>query len=155
MLPKNDSVLPVLSELNEKQQEAVLSEEKRILILAGAGSGKTKTLIDKIKYLIAEKNVDPQNILAITFTKNAANEMIDRLIAVSNKENDYQKIITNKRISRAERDQYRREYMKKYPWLSNISVKTFHGLCNQILRKRGGPERDRTPGAGGQAADIP
>lgn len=142
MLPENESVLPVLSQLNEKQRDAVVSEEKRILILAGAGSGKTKTLIQKVIYLISEKNVDPQNILAITFTKNAANEMIDRLIAVSNKENDYQQIITNKKINQTERDQYRREYMKKYPWLSNISVKTFHGLCNRILRKRGGPEFD-------------
>jgi len=142
MLPDKASVLPILSQLNDKQREAVISEEKRILILAGAGSGKTKTLIQKVIYLIAEKNVDPQNILAITFTKNAANEMIDRLIAVSNKENDYQRIITNKKISQAERDQYRREYMRRYPWLSNITVKTFHGLCNQILRKRGGPEFD-------------
>jgi len=142
MLSEKESVLPVLSQLNEKQREAVVSEEKRILILAGAGSGKTKTLIQKVIYLISEKNVDPQNILAITFTKNAANEMIDRLIAVSNKEHDYQKIITDKRITQTERDQYRREYIRKYPWLSNISVKTFHGLCNQILRKRGGPEFD-------------
>jgi DNA helicase IV len=142
MLPENESVLPVLSQLNEKQREAVISEERRILVLAGAGSGKTKTLIQKVIYLIAEKNVDPQNILAITFTKNAANEMIDRLIAVSNKENDYQMIITDKKITQAEKDRYRREYIKKYPWLSNISVKTFHGLCNQILRKRGGVEFD-------------
>ncbi len=142
MLSEKESVLPILTQLNDKQREAVISDEKRILILAGAGSGKTKTLIQKVIYLIAEKNVDPQNILAITFTKNAANEMIDRLIAVSNKEHDYQKIITDKKITQAERDQYRREYIRKYPWLSNISVKTFHGLCNQILRKRGGPEFD-------------
>ena len=142
MLPEKESVLPVLSQLNEKQKAAVISDDKRILILAGAGSGKTKTLIQKVIFLISEKHVDPQNILAITFTKNAANEMIDRLIAVSNKENDYQKIITDKKITQTERDQYRREYVRKYPWLSNISVKTFHGLCNQILRKRGGPEFD-------------
>ena len=133
MLSEKESVLPVLSQLNQKQREAVVSEEKRILILAGAGSGKTKTLIQKVIYLIAEKNVDPQNILAITFTKNAANEMIDRLIAVSNKENDYQKIITNKKISQTERDQYRREYMKKYPWLSN-EKRTFLTSVGETMR---------------------
>ena len=61
--------------------------------MAGAGSGKTKTLIQKILYLISEEHVDPRNILAITFTKNAANEMIDRLIFASDKDNKYQQII--------------------------------------------------------------
>ena len=69
-----------LSNLNDKQREAVVSEEKRLLVLAGAGSGKTKTLLQKLIYLIEEKGVSPSNILAITFTKNAANEIIDRLI---------------------------------------------------------------------------
>ena len=49
-------------------------------MLAGAGAGKTKTLIQKILYLVFEKNVDPSSILAITFTRNAANEMVDRLV---------------------------------------------------------------------------
>lgn len=48
--------------MNNKQRESVLCEDKRILILAGAGSGKTKTLIQKALYLISEKNVDPRNI---------------------------------------------------------------------------------------------
>jgi len=69
-----------LSKLNNKQIEAVVSDSKRTLVLAGAGSGKTKTLLQKILYLIEEKGVNPANILAITFTKNAANEMLDRLI---------------------------------------------------------------------------
>jgi len=64
-----------LSALNNNQREAVVSEEKRLLVLAGAGSGKTKTLLQKIVYLIEEKNVSPSNILAITFTKNAASEL--------------------------------------------------------------------------------
>lgn len=74
-----------LNDLNHKQKEAVLSEENRLLVLAGAGSGKTKTLINKILYLIFEKNIDPASIIAITFTRNAANEMIDRLIIYSEK----------------------------------------------------------------------
>ena len=69
-----------LSTLNDKQREGVVCEDKRILVLAGAGSGKTKTLLQKIIYLIEEKGVSPSSILAITFTKNATNEMLDRLI---------------------------------------------------------------------------
>ena len=68
-----------LSALNDRQHEAVVSEDKRLLVLAGAGSGKTKTLLQKLIYLIEEKGVSPSSILAITFTKNATNEMIDRL----------------------------------------------------------------------------
>ena len=66
-----------LSSLNEKQRDAVISDAKRLLVLAGAGSGKTKTLLQKLIYLIEEKEVNPGNILAITFTKNAANEMLN------------------------------------------------------------------------------
>ncbi len=131
-----------ISELNQKQREAVLSKDKRLLILAGAGSGKTKTLIQKVLYLLSEKHVDPRNILAITFTKNAANEMIDRLILAADKDGTYKRILYNKKISKKEKDEERRKYIKKYPWLSNISIKTFHGLCNQILRRRGGEEFD-------------
>jgi DNA helicase-4 len=69
-----------LSGLNERQREAVISEDKRLLVLAGAGSGKTKTLLQKLIYLIEEKGVNPSQILAISFTKNATNEMIDHLI---------------------------------------------------------------------------
>ena len=69
-----------LNQLNDKQLEAVVSESKRLLVLAGAGSGKTKTLLEKLSYLMNIKRVKPANILVITFTKNATNEMIDRLI---------------------------------------------------------------------------
>ena len=71
------------SKLNEKQLEAVKSESKRLLVLAGAGSGKTKTLLEKLIYLMREKRVQPTNILVVTFTKNATNEMIDRLVFAS------------------------------------------------------------------------
>ena len=54
-----------LSALNDKQSEAVVSEEKRLLVLAGAGSGKTKTLLQKLIYLIEENDVSPSNIVAI------------------------------------------------------------------------------------------
>ena len=68
-----------LSELNDKQKEAVLYNEGPLLIIAGAGAGKTKTLTTKIAYLIEEKGVSPYSILAITFTNKAAKEMKDRL----------------------------------------------------------------------------
>ena len=68
-----------LTGLNDKQQEAVLYNEGPLLIIAGAGAGKTKTLTTKIAYLIEELGVSPYNILAITFTNKAAKEMKDRI----------------------------------------------------------------------------
>ena len=68
-----------LEQLNDMQKEAVLYNEGPLLIIAGAGAGKTKTLTTKIAFLIEEKNVNPENILAITFTNKAAKEMKDRL----------------------------------------------------------------------------
>lgn len=126
-----------LSGLNEKQQEAVLSEGKRLLVLAGAGSGKTKTLLQKITYLIEEKGVSPSSILAITFTKNAANEMIDRLIIAADNEGVYNKILTNKTKTRAEKDKERIQYQRKYKWIGNITIKTFHSFCFSTLRNFG------------------
>ena len=68
-----------LNSLNDKQKEAVLYNDGPLLIIAGAGAGKTKTLTTKIAYLIEEENVHPYNILAITFTNKAAKEMKDRI----------------------------------------------------------------------------
>lgn len=74
-----------LDYLNDKQREAVLASDGPLLILAGAGSGKTSVLTTKVAYLIEEKKVDPKNILAITFTNKAAKEMKQRVIKLVGK----------------------------------------------------------------------
>ena len=91
--------------LNDKQKEAVLQTEGPCLVIAGAGSGKTKVLTHKIAYLMSEKYVKPWNILAITFTNKAANEMKERV---------------EKIVGEAARNM----------WLG-----TFHSICVRILRK--------------------
>ena len=124
-----------LNQLNNKQLEAVKSESKRLLVLAGAGSGKTKTLLEKLIYLMREKRVAPANLLVITFTKSAANEMIDRLILASKHAEGYRYFMNNSKISGAEKSKYREEFKKRNNWLSNLSISTFHSLCHILLRK--------------------
>ncbi|MFR8927120.1 ATP-dependent helicase [Peptoniphilus senegalensis] len=94
-----------INTLNDKQREALLETEGPLLILAGAGSGKTKVVTSKIAYLIEELNVPSWKILAITFTNKAAKEMKDRV----------QKLI--------DRD------------ISSMWIGTFHSICVRILRR--------------------
>jgi DNA helicase IV len=128
--------------LNERQIEAVKAEQKRVLVLAGAGSGKTKTLLQKIKYLVEEKKVQPSEILAITYTKNAANEMIDRLIIDADRTNVYESIIFDKTLSVAEKNRQRGIYIKKFKWIDNLTIRTFHSLCYKIMQNYGVKEFD-------------
>ena len=69
----------ILDELNEKQREAVTSESPHLLVLAGAGSGKTRVLVHRIAWLVQGLSVHPGSIMAVTFTNKAANEMQSRI----------------------------------------------------------------------------
>jgi DNA helicase-2/ATP-dependent DNA helicase PcrA len=97
----------LLSQLNEQQREAVIYADGPLLILAGAGSGKTRVIAHRIVYLIAEKDVPPWNILAVTFTNKAAEEMRLRV----------QRLLRGQELSSAP------------------LVSTFHSLCVRILRQ--------------------
>ena len=77
-----DKLEQYLSVLNPQQRQAVVHEGSPLLILAGAGSGKTRVITTKIAYLIGNKNVNPYSILSVTFTKKAANEMRERAVAM-------------------------------------------------------------------------
>lgn len=95
----------ILDGLNNKQYEAVVNTDGPCLVIAGAGSGKTKVLTHKIAYLLEEKDIKPWNILAITFTNKAANEMKTRVEGL---------------VGEAAKDMW---------------IGTFHSICVKILRR--------------------
>lgn len=138
----SNSIKTDLTSLNKEQVDAVISDDKRLLVLAGAGSGKTKTLIQKLIYLTEDKGVHPSNVLAITFTKNATNEMVDRLILAADHSGEYERILGDKRLKAGEKINERNRFIKKFKWISNFTVRTFHSLCYSILKTHGVKEFD-------------
>lgn len=125
---------PLLSSLNPEQRSAVLDKQKRLLVLAGAGAGKTKTLIHKILHLVFEQHVEPSAILAITFTRNAANEMVDRLVVHADTTGQYAALLNDRTLTAEEKDKARREYKRQHNWIAALTVGTFHGFGYQVLR---------------------
>ena len=101
----------LLDDLNPQQQEAVKATEGPTLILAGAGSGKTRVLTYKVAYLISEKGIQPENILCLTFTNKAAGEMMERI----------RKLI----------------HTTNYQLPTTPVMGTFHSFCAKILRREG------------------
>lgn len=133
----------ILNGLNDRQKEAVLTDDKRVLVLAGAGAGKTSTIVKKIIHLVFEKNVKSSKILAVTFTKDAANEMIDRLILEADQSvGEYKKILSDKSLLKKERDNLRWQFQNKYPWISNLTIKTFHSFSYSVLSTYGSIDLD-------------
>ena len=98
------STHPLLAELNERQQQAVSAPDGHMLVLAGAGSGKTRVLVHRIAWLIQQQNYSPFSILAVTFTNKAAAEMrgrVEQLVGSS---------------------------------VRGMWIGTFHGLAHRLLR---------------------
>lgn len=102
-----------LNELNREQYAVVTHYQGPTIVLAGAGSGKTRVLVYKVLYLILEKHVDPSSILMVTFTNKAAHEMLERI----------KKALTDNALSLTKQNA--------------PTVGTFHSLCARILRKDG------------------
>src|SRR3990172_5509408 len=96
--------MSILAKFNPEQISAITHQKGPLLIIAGAGTGKTTVITERIKYLITEKKIKPEEILALTFTEKAASEMEERIDKIM-------------------------PYGYSFLWIS-----TFHSFCDRILR---------------------
>jgi DNA helicase II / ATP-dependent DNA helicase PcrA len=104
----------ILSKLNPSQRQAVETTEGPVLVIAGAGSGKTRALTHRVAHLILDKKVRLQNILAVTFTNKAANEMKERIVQLLGDSKENQLPVDNYQLP---------------------NIGTFHSICVKILRR--------------------
>lgn len=135
----------MLDNLNEKQQEAVKETEGAVLVLAGAGSGKTKVLTTRVAYLINEKGVNPRNILAITFTNKAATEMKERISKMVENSNKIQ-ISTYHSLGLL----FIRENCEKLNYQSNFTILDSEDvltLIKKIMKEKGIDDKAFNPRA--------
>lgn len=122
-----------LSKLNPSQKQAVQHFCGPMLVVAGAGSGKTRALTHRVAYLIRHHRVHPENVLAVTFTNKAAREMkdrIERLFAEQRARAEYGKPLSA--LMPHEQTKLRSQVYKSVT--KHLSVGTFHSLCGRILR---------------------
>jgi DNA helicase-2/ATP-dependent DNA helicase PcrA len=103
---KIDPVADLLANMNPQQRDGILSVDGPVLLLAGAGSGKTRVITHRIAYLIQERGISPDNILAVTFTNKAAKEMVERV-----------------------------EKILGHSTLAQPTIATFHSFCVRVLRR--------------------
>ncbi len=115
--PKTENRLfddPLLAPLNQAQRQAVLHRGPPLLVVAGPGTGKTRALTHRLAHLLARRGAAPEEILAVTFTRQAAGEMAERL----------------------------RRLLPGFPGLERLALQTFHALGHRILQDQGGPGRE-------------
>lgn len=125
----------ILQKLNPPQRQAVQTTEGPVLVIAGAGSGKTRALTHRVAYLIKDKGVSPNRILAVTFTNKAASEMKERIKTLLSDSN--LRMNSNSRINESQEGKIRK-FEDSHTFVDSNrlpNIGTFHSICVKILRR--------------------